>query len=397
MRPIILAGSTDPFARKVYEAIGDDLRERVRLWTRHLAEPGGLEALLDAQPAVVVLGPGIVDEVSLRFAHQIDAQRADVGVVVVQNAGTDVDAALAAGVRGILSKDSDGESIRAAIGRAAASVDRYDERTQTQMRKPSVGRAKVTTVLSPKGGAGKTVLSTNLAVGLASVAPRGVVIVDLDLQFGDVAYALGLKPRHTMYDVVASVVATTGSLDITTLKVFLTHHSSDLYVMCAPDEPARGEVIGVEAVQQVISLLAADFDHVVVDTAAGLSEHTLAILDLSTDVIFLADQDVPSVHHLSKVIKAFDRLGMQSAERHFVLNRADARVGLTMMKVANQAGLAVDIEIPLSKQVPIALNTGSPIILSQPKNPFSRKIWEIVERLAGPETRETRQPLKWSA
>ncbi len=393
MRPIILAGTTDPFARKVYEAIGDDLRDRVRLWTRHLAEPGGLEALLETQPAVVVLGPGLVDEVSLRFAQQIDAERAEVGVVVVQNAGTNVDAALAAGVRGILSQDSDADSIRAAIEGAAASVDRYEERAQTQLRKPSVGRAKVTTVLSPKGGAGKTVLSTNLAVGLASVAPRGVVIVDLDLQFGDVAYALGLKPRHTMYD----VVSTAGPLDITTLKVFLTHHSSDLYVMCAPDEPARGEVIGVEAVQQIISLLAADFDHVVVDTAAGLSEHTLATLDLSTDVIFLADQDVPSVHHLNKVIKAFDRLGMQSAERHFVLNRADARVGLTMMKVANQAGLAVDVEIPLSKQVPIALNAGSPLILSHPKNPVSRKIWEIVERLAGPQVRESRQPLKWSA
>ena len=96
MRPIILAGSTDPFARKVYEAIGDDLRDRVRLWTQHLAEPGGLEALLDTQPAVVVLGPGLVDEVSLRFAQQIDAARAQVGVGGVQNAGTNVEAGLAA-------------------------------------------------------------------------------------------------------------------------------------------------------------------------------------------------------------------------------------------------------------------------------------------------------------
>ncbi len=391
MRPIVLAGSTDAFARKVYEAVGDDMRDRLRLWNRHLAEPGGLEALLETQPAVAILGPGLVDAVSLRFAQQIDTERAEVGVVVVQNAGANVDAALAAGVRAILSPDSDSDSIKAAIERAAAAADRSDR--DTQIPKPSVGRAKVTTVLSPKGGAGKTVLSTNLAVGLASVAPRGVVIVDLDLQFGDVAYALGLKPRHTMYDVVAA----TGSLDITTLKVFLTHHSSDLYVMCAPDEPARGELIEVEAVQQIITLLAADFDHVIVDTAAGLSEHTLATLDLSTDVIFLADMDVPSVRHLSKVIKAFDRLGMGNADRHFILNRADARVGLSMMKVAAQAGLAVDIQVPVSKQVPVALNAGSPLILSHPKNPVTRKIWEIVERLAGPQVRETRQPLKWSA
>lgn len=391
MRPIILAGTTDPFARKVYAAVGDGVRERLRLWSNHLAEPGGLEALLDSEPAVVILGPGLVDEVSLRFAQQIDAERREIGVVVVQNAGANVDAALAAGVRGILSQDSDAESIKAAIARAAAAADRHEQ--EPQVPKPSVGRGKVTTVLSPKGGAGKTVLSTNLAVGLASMAPRGVVIVDLDLQFGDVAYALGLKPRHTMYDVVSA----NGSLDITTLKVFLTHHSSDLYVMCAPDDPARGEVIGVEAVQNAISLLAAEFDHVVVDTAAGLSEHTLATLDLSTDVIFLADMDVPSVRHLSKVIKAFDRLGMQGADRHFILNRADARVGMSMMKVAAQAGLVIDIEIPTSKQVPVALNSGVPILLSQPKSSVSRKIWDVVERVSGTQVRETRQPLKWSA
>ena len=391
MRPIILAGSTDIFARKVYAAVCDEMRERLRLWNRHLAEPGGLDALLESEPAVVILGPGLVDQVSLGFAQQIDAERRDVGVVVVQNAGTNVDAALAAGVRGILSQDSDAESIKAAVSRAAAAADRRDE--GANVAKPSLGGGKVTTVLSPKGGAGKTVLSTNLAVGLASVAPRGVVIVDLDLQFGDVAYALGLKPRHTMYDVVSA----SGSLDITTLKVFLTHHSSDLYVMCAPDDPARGEMIGVEAVQRVISLLAADFDHVIVDTAAGLSEHTLATLDLSTDVIFLADMDVPSVRHLSKVVKAFDRLGMEKAKRHFVLNRADARVGFSMLKVATQAGLAIDIEIPASKQVPVALNSGVPILLSQPKNPVTRKIWDVVERLGGAAQENTRQPMKWSA
>jgi len=391
MRPIILAGSTDIFARKVYAAVGDEMRERLRLWNRHLAEPGGLDALLETEPAVVVLGPGLVDQVSLGFAQQIDAESREVGVVVVQNAGTNVDAALAAGVRGILSQDSDGESIKAAISRAAAAADRRDE--GAQVTKPSLGTGKVTTVLSPKGGAGKTVLSTNLAVGLASAAPRGVVIVDLDLQFGDVAYALGLKPRHTMYDVVSA----SGSLDITTLKVFLTHHSSDLYVMCAPDDPARGEMIGVDAVQKVIGLLAAEFDHVVVDTAAGLSEHTLATLDLSTDVIFLADMDVPSVRHLSKVVAAFDRLGMEKANRHFILNRADARVGFSMLKVAAQAGLAIDIEIPASKQVPVALNSGVPILLSQPKNPVTKKIWDVVERLGGSVQENTRQPMKWSA
>ncbi len=394
MRPILLVGSTDAVARKVQGALVEGVRERLRLWTQPVADTGGIEAVLWTRPAVVVLGPGLVDKVLLRLAQTIDAADTDVEVVLIHSGGLDVDAALAAGVRALLTKSSDDDAIRVAIGRAMVAAERRLSRevspTSTE-RAPS--RSLVTTVLSPKGGAGKTVLSTNLAVGLAAVAPRGVVLVDLDLQFGDVAYALGLKPRHTIYD----AVATPGPLDITTLKVFLTHHSSDLYVLCAPDEPHKGEMVSVDAVQQIISLLAAEFDHVVVDTAAGLSEHTLATLDLSSDVVFLADMDVPSVRHLNKVIRAFDRLGMKKARRHFLLNRADARVGMSMLQVATQAGLAVDLEIPLSKQVPVTLNEGKPIILSNPKSPVSRKICELVERLTGAPTAIVHQPLKRSA
>jgi len=393
MRPILLVGSTDAIVRKVQGALAEGVKERLRLWTQPVAETGGIDAVLWTRPAVVVLGPGLVDKVLLRLAQTIDAADTDVEVVLIHNGGLDADAALAAGVRGLLTKASDEDAIRSAIGRALVAAERHLSREVAPTTGPAPSRGKVTTVLSPKGGAGKTVLSTNLAVGLASVAPRGVVLVDLDLQFGDVAYALGLKPRHTMYD----AVTTPGNLDITTLKVFLTHHSSDLYVLCAPDEPHKGEMVSVEAVQQIITLLASEFDHVVVDTAAGLSEHTLAVLDLSSDVVFLADMDVPSVRHLNKVIRAFDRLGMKKAKRHFLLNRADARVGLSMLQVATQAGLAVDLEIPLSKQVPVTLNEGKPIILSNPKSPVSRKIWELVERLTGATPMIAQQPLKRSA
>ena len=112
------------------------------------------------------------------------------------------------------------------------------------------------TVAAPKGGCGKTTISTNLAVGLASLEPRAVAIVDLDLQFGDVAYALGLKPRHTVHD----AVSTPQPLDLTTLKVFLAHHPTELYALCAPEDPARGEVVGAESVDEIVSLLVSEFE-----------------------------------------------------------------------------------------------------------------------------------------
>ncbi|WKZ82603.1 MAG: AAA family ATPase [Acidimicrobiia bacterium] len=377
MRPILLAGSTDAFARAFYGAVDEALRDRVKLWPHPLADVGALDAALKANPAVLVLGPALVDQVSFRIAAQVDAERPDVGVIVVQQSGSvPLEDALAAGVRGVLDKDSDAEAIRATVARAVNTAERRSAGTESSSTVP---KARVTAVVAPKGGAGKTVLSTNLAVGLAQGAPRGVVIVDLDLQFGDVGYALGLRPRHTIYD----AVTTSGHLDITTLKVFLTHHRSDLYALCAPDEPARGEMVSVEAVSRIVGLLAADFDHVVVDTVAGLSEHTLTTLELATDVVFVADMDVPSVRHLVKVVTALDKLGMARARRHFVLNRADAKVGLSMADVAASAGLPIDVQIPHSKQVPVALNEGSPIILANPRSPVSRAIWDLVQRVGG--------------
>jgi pilus assembly protein CpaE len=378
MRKILLTGTTEAFARKLYAAVDESVQERVRLWSASPEDAAGLESLLRAEPALIVIGPALVDTVTLNIAEAIDAAQPEVGVVIVLQADpeeADVESALAAGVRGVLFKESEPDTIRSVIAKALQSAERHNPEGD---QASTVSKARVTTILSPKGGAGKTVLSTNLAVALASRSPRGVVIVDLDLQFGDVAYALGLKPRHTIYDAVAS-----SELDMTTLKMFLTHHESDLYALCAPDEPARGEVVTVAAVEQIIKLLASEFDHVVVDTVAGLSEHALATIDLSTDTVFLADMDIPSVRHLSKVVRAFDALEMNRQRRHFVLNRADAKVGLTMIDVAISAGLEIELQIPISKQVPVTLNEGRPIILANPKNPVSKAITELAERIAG--------------
>ncbi len=146
-----------------------------------------------------------------------------------------------------------------------------------------------------------------------------------------------------------------------------------------------------------MSLLAAEFDHVVVDTPAGLTEQTLTTLDVSTDIVLLADMDVPSVRHLSKVVQALDRLGMHRQARHIILNRADARVGLSMPDVAASAGLNVEIELPVTKQIPVTLNEGTPIVLSNPRCGFSRQITELAERLSGPTVQEQRPPMRWSA
>jgi pilus assembly protein CpaE len=239
-----------------------------------------------------------------------------------------------------------------------------------------VDTTRVLTVLCPKGGAGKTTLATNVAVGLAQRAPGRVVIVDLDLQFGDVASALHLTPDHTIADAVDAP-----KLDATTLKVFLTPHRENLFALCAPNSPVDADDIQATDVQRLLELLVESFDYVVVDTASGLDEAALAALEVSTDLVLLTAPDVPCVRGTCKEIDALQQIGNRAQRWHIVLNRSDARTGLGIGDIESTIGLRVDVAVPESRAVPQALNQGTAILESDPRSAPSQAFLALVDRV----------------
>ena len=108
-------------------------------------------------------------------------------------------------------------------------------------------------MLGPKGGSGKTLVSANLGVALAEAGQR-VAIVDLDLQFGDVALCLGLAPERTFYDLALAG----GTLDAQKLDAYLMTHSSGLRVLLAPTRPDQASAVSVELIRDVYALAALD-------------------------------------------------------------------------------------------------------------------------------------------
>ena len=168
-------------------------------------------------------------------------------VIVADPSPRLLQAALRAGARDVIAPDApDGElrdAFRLALGTATHRRTVLDRRPE-----PRAARAKLVTVVCPKGGAGKTTVASNLAAGLARLAPGKVALVDLDLQFGDVASALHLAPEHTMRD-----IAQAPRLDATTLKVLLTPHGGDLFVLCAPTAPVDADDVAPEHVEHASS------------------------------------------------------------------------------------------------------------------------------------------------
>jgi pilus assembly protein CpaE len=237
--------------------------------------------------------------------------------------------------------------------------------------------SRIITILSPKGGAGKTTASTNLAVGLAKRCPKDVVLVDLDLQFGDVASNLRLSPTSTITDVVRR-----WPCDPAQLKLALTAHHTGLYTLCAPLNPAEADEISAEHVSGIVRALHRSFRYVVVDTDPGLSERVLSALDVSTDMVMICSTEVPSIRGLKKALEALDVIGLTSAQRLLVLNRSNAKVGVDIDALERTIGHPVDVRVPSSIDVVLATNDGVPVMESERNPDLVRAFQELVDRFA---------------
>ena len=236
---------------------------------------------------------------------------------------------------------------------------------------PPVKTGKVIVVVSPKGGSGKTAVSSNLAAALAQQFPGRVAALDLDVQFGDMCTSLGLHPEHNLAEVAQS-----NQVDATTIKLFLTPYEPGLYVLCGARTPAEADLVTHEHVSRVIPLLAADFDYVVVDTPAGLDDRTLSALECASELLLVSSLDVTSIRSLRKAVEAMDALGV-TKNRHFVLNRADAKVGINPADAAEAVGWPIECTIPSAQEIPLSMNVGTPIVKLHPRSAVAKQMVQL--------------------
>jgi pilus assembly protein CpaE len=250
---------------------------------------------------------------------------------------------------------------------------------------PAQRRTRVIVAVSPKGGSGKTAISSNLAVALAQRHPGRVVAVDLDVQFGDLCLALSLTPEHTLAHLAGS-----SQIDATTLKLHLTRATEGLFVLAGAGDLVDADSIGHAQVARVLPLLAQNFDYVIVDTAAGFDERTLAALECATDVLLVSSLDVTSIRSLHKALDALDRVGVTAA-RQLVLNRADSKVGLDPSDAEDVLEMKIACSIPSSREIPLSLNLGTPVVVSAPKSAVSKQLRQLATLYAPVEAKSTRK------
>lgn len=343
------------------------------------ADPHELFAQLDQEfPQVLILGPEVPVDDALRLSTVLAVGFPELSVILVSEPDPSfILHAMRAGIRDILSPTSDPAQIRVLLERACQSfVSRHRAQEPKQPGSPATPKGLVIGVFSPKGGVGKTTIATNIAIGLGKIAPMSVVIVDLDLQFGDVASGLYLNPEHTVTDAVSPAAAQ----DSLVLKAFLTVHPGSIYALCAPPTPVDADEIAPEQIGRLLEQLAEEFQYVVVDTAPGLPEIGLAAMEQCTDVVWVSGMDIPSVRGLRSGLDVLRQLDILPETRHVVLNMADAKAGLTVQDVESTIGAPVDISIPRSRAVAFSTNRGIPVLQEPVKDPATKGLRQLVDR-----------------
>ena len=328
-------------------------------------------------PDLIVVGEDLATERALQYARGVLGTHPEIVVMLVADPSSDlIGKATRAGIRAVIPNTISDRDLASLIETAGAATE-----TATSAR-----HHQVIVVASPKGGVGKTTVAVNLAALLAEQAPGEVVLLDLDLQFGDVATVLDLQPEFTVADALTS-----GAADSMLLRTLLVPHPSNFFVLCGADHPAAVGQVSGDHVRKLVSQFAHTFRYVVIDTSAALQEETLASLEEATDVAFVATFDVATLRNVRKEIDVLAELGLLPTRRHAVLNRTDRLSGLTEKDAANILGLPVDAMFPVSAKVPFAANHGRLAVhdkklksVRRPLLRFARTVSDVSTSLSTP-------------
>jgi pilus assembly protein CpaE len=237
----------------------------------------------------------------------------------------------------------------------------------TSLRERDPARSqRIVAVFGPKGGVGRTTIAFNLATALAVTGLR-TALVDGSLQYGDIRRLLRIGPGEpSICDLP------TDSVRATDLAETLIHDASGVDVLLAPPRPEMAELVSARDLEAIIDLLRRTYQAVVIDTPTNLGESTLVMLDAADLVLNIVTPETGAIDAAKTALDAFTAMGYPDPKVQVVLNRADARGGMTPAQVTRALGRVPAAQLPSDWQLVSAANAeGVPFVTDRPDAPIS--------------------------
>ena len=250
---------------------------------------------------------------------------------------------------------------------------------------------QVIAVFSPKGGAGRTTIATNLALGLKMETDTRVCLVDANLQFGDVGVLLNLNPKNrSVLDAVEG-----GEPDDDIIDSVIVDHSTGIRVLLAPPSPEGADLVTPSFMRKIIDHLRVTHDFVVVDLPSALNDHSLAIMDAADTIVVLSALEITTIKNVRLFLEVADQLEYDRGKIRLVINRSDASQGIRIADVEASIRRPIDGSIVSDGRLAVlAVNRGVPFVVSHPEGPLSRDILTLARTLAGDSSAATEKPTK---
>ena len=336
----------------------------------------GTEALDREMPALLLIA-AMEDRKLLMFCQQVYILYPTITMVMVSDAADAglYSLAMEAGIRRVIAPMPQKEELISILKELCISENtRHFNR---QDHGDALPKTEVLFVTGAGGGVGKTTLAVNLAVKLAALR-RKVVLLDFDMQYGDSSLFLGIEPRQT----IAELLQEQRNPTLDTINPYLEYHQSGLKVLFSPKSPEYAETIGGKNIEKIVGLLRNYYDYIVIDGAVGFGEVNLAVLDLCTTVLFVAQPQICNLRNTKKALILLKSLNMEQKVR-LILQEIPSKA-ISAADVERVLGRKADIILPCDeKSTTSALNQGKPVVVCAPKSPYTAGTAKLCAMLEG--------------
>jgi len=359
-----------------------------------------IKVAMELRPDVIVMDinmPGM-DGVA---AAEIISQRLPTSPIIMMSVHGEAEQlkrSITAGAREFLVKPFSGDefstSIRRVYERELARRVQFQAEMPVTPAAPSVvddGEHQVIAVFSPKGGAGRTTIATNLAVALQRDTGARVCLVDANLQFGDIGVLLNLNPKNRS---IADAVEA-GEPDGDIIDSVVIDHSTGIRVLLAPPAPEGADLVTPAYLRKIVEHLRQTHHYVIVDLPSGLSDHSLGVMDAADTILVLTALEITTIKNVRLFLEVADQLDYSRTKLRLVINRADAAQGIRIADVEASIRRPIDGTIVSDGRLSVlAVNRGVPFVVSHPDSVLSRDVAKLAQTLAGDNGIAQNQPNK---
>lgn len=352
----------------------------------------GIQLAGELDPDVILMDINMPDVDGITATEEIRQKSPHIQVVIlsVQGDPNYMRRAMLAGARDFLTKPPMGDDLISAIkrsGEMAHSERAKGVKQQMVVSGPGgmssmmsgfgpVTKGKIIVVYSPKGGTGCTTVATNLAIALNNEDTKAV-LVDGNLQFGDVAIFFNEQGKNTVLDIAPRV----DDLEPEIVdEILIKHEASGVRLLAAPQKPEHADKVSADQFTRVLQFLQQMYAYVVVDTSTILTDVVLGTFDVSDVVLLITTQEIPAIKNARALLDLLQGIGVSKERIVFAMNRYDKRISISPERVSENLKHEISAVIPFDEKIAItAVNRGVPFMLDNKSQPIGRGILSLAE------------------